>query len=146
LFQLPSLLISRRKDLRIAGDHFIVLLYLMANLDEGCHEPSSTMSIAYLSAACGFSDSSLRRRLGELERLEYIKRVAGVDVDGGCRPNTYNLQGLIDACEKLASGETALSAPNAQATHEAKTRPETIADLFCGDKRSFFRSHFLKSA
>lgn len=100
---LPSTLITRQKALGLDPIHINILLVLMTywwTADTLPYPSKKTMA-----EIIGVDESTIRRRIAEMEKWKFIKRVQRRVEHNRNQTNIYDFAGLIDALQPFAQEE-----------------------------------------
>lgn len=100
---LPSILITRQKALGLDPIHINILLVLMTywwTADTLPYPSKKTMA-----EIIGVDESTVRRRIAEMEKWKFIKRVQRRVEHNRNQTNIYDFAGLIEALQPFAQEE-----------------------------------------
>jgi hypothetical protein len=97
---LPSVLFQRRQALRLDSLDLNIILHLAGHWWDADRYPYP--SVETLSKAVGVTERTIQRRIKELEKWDYVKRIWRSTPEGRNMANAYDLSGLVIACEPFA--------------------------------------------
>lgn len=97
---LPNIIFERQQALRLDALDLNILLHLAGYWWEPDNLPRPSKET--LAKAIGVHPRTIQRRIAELEKWKYIKRIERKAACGDNLPNEYDLSGLIEAAKPLA--------------------------------------------
>ncbi|SDH06786.1 MULTISPECIES: helix-turn-helix domain-containing protein [unclassified Duganella] len=100
---LPSTLVTRQKALGLEPIHVNILLVLLTYWWTADNLPYPTKKT--MAEMIGVDQSTIRRRIAQMEKAGFIKRnIRKVEHDRN-KPNVYDFSGLIDVLQPFAQEE-----------------------------------------
>lgn len=101
----PNVIFERQQALQLSPLDINILLHLAGNWWNADSNPFRTKKS--LALAIGVTPRTIQRRIEEMERWGYIKRIYRKASVGDNLPNEYDLSGLIEKVEPFAKEKIA---------------------------------------
>jgi predicted transcriptional regulator len=100
---LPNVIFQRQRALGLSTLDINILLQLTAYWWESSNLPHPSKTT--IANAIGVTPRTIQKRIAEMEKAGFIKRVARKSERTGSATNLYDFSGLISSCEPFAQEE-----------------------------------------